>query len=412
MKKNKNGLPLDIQYCVKCNLSNQRPTSVNEYFHTSSTQHSTVEFDKDGICYGCNFVKKEFDQTINWDERERELIELCNKYRKNNGEYDCIVPGSGGKDSIFASHILKYKYKMNPLTVTWSPHMYTDIGKKNFESWLHNGGFDNFLYTPNPKVQRKITKEAVKNILHPFQPFIIGQKTFALKMAAKFNTPLIFYGEMGGKGGKKTKLTDKSFNQTKNQKGFEIDPLLGHEFKDAYLGGKKIAEYLDEGFNLNDFESYKPLDPEIIEKKNIEFYYLSYFLRWIPQENYYYSVKHVDFQSNQERTDGTHTKYVSLDDKIDGFFYYTSYIKFGIGRTMLESAEEIRHGHTTKEEGISLIEKFDGEYPTKYEQEFYNYIDMKKDEFLEICDKFRPNHIWEKKSNRWVLKKQLNKKIV
>ena len=412
MKKNKNGLPLDIQYCVKCNLSNQRPTSVNEYFHTSSTQHSTVEFDKDGICYGCNFVKKEFDQTINWDERERELIELCNKYRKNNGEYDCIVPGSGGKDSIFASHILKYKYKMNPLTVTWSPHMYTDIGKKNFESWLHNGGFDNFLYTPNPKVQRKITKEAVKNILHPFQPFIIGQKTFALKMAAKFNTPLIFYGEMGGKGGKKTKLTDKSFNQTKNQKGFEIDPLLGHEFKDAYLGGKKIAEYLDEGFNLNDFESYKPLDPEIIEKKNIEFYYLSYFLRWIPQENYYYSVKHVDFQSNQERTDGTHTKYVSLDDKIDGFFYYTSYIKFGIGRTMLESAEEIRHGHTTKEEGISLIEKFDGEYPTKYEQEFYNYIDMKKDEFLEICDKFRPNHIWEKKSNRWVLKKQLSKKIV
>ena len=412
MKKNKNGLPLDIQYCVKCNLSNQRPTSVNEYFHTSSTQHSTVEFDKDGICYGCNFVKKEFDQTINWDERERELTELCNKYRKNNGEYDCIVPGSGGKDSIFASHILKYKYKMNPLTITWSPHMYTDVGKKNFESWLHNGGFDNFLYTPNPKVQRKITKEAVKNILHPFQPFIIGQKTFALKMAAKFNTPLIFYGEMGGKGGKKTKLTDKSFNQTKNQKGFEIDPLLGHNFKDVYLGGKKIDEYLDEGFNLNDFESYKPLDPEIIEKKNIEFYYLSYFLRWIPQENYYYSVKHVDFQSNQERTDGTHTKYVSLDDKIDGFFYYTSYIKFGIGRTMLESAEEIRHGHTTKEEGISLIEKFDGEYPTKYEQEFYNYIDMKKDEFIEICDKFRPNHIWEKKSNRWVLKKQLNKKIV
>ncbi len=412
MKKNKNGLPLDIQYCVKCNLSNQRPTSVNEYFHTSSTQHSTVEFDKDGICYGCNFVKKEFDQTINWDERERELIELCNKYRKSNGEYDCIVPGSGGKDSIFASHILKYKYKMNPLTITWSPHMYTDVGKKNFESWLHNGGFDNFLYTPNPKVQRKITKEAVKNILHPFQPFIIGQKTFALKMAAKFNTPLIFYGEMGGKGGKKTKLTDKSFNQTKNQKGFEIDPLLGHNFKDVYLGGKKIDEYLDEGFNLNDFESYKPLDPEIIEKKNIEFYYLSYFLRWIPQENYYYSVKHVDFQSNQERTDGTHTKYVSLDDKIDGFFYYTSYIKFGIGRTMLESAEEIRHGHTTKEEGISLIEKFDGEYPTKYEQEFYNYIDMKKDEFLEICDKFRPSHIWEKKSNRWVLKKQLNKKIV
>jgi hypothetical protein len=144
-----------------------------------------------------------------------------------------------------------------------------------------------------------------------------------------------------------------------------------------------------------------------LKKKNIEFYYLSYFLRWIPQENYYYSVKHVDFQANEERTNGTHTKYVSLDDKTDGFFYYTSFIKFGIGRTMLESAEEIRHGHTTKEEGVSLIEKFDGEYPTKYEQEFYDYIEMNKDEFTEICDKFRPDHIWQRKSNRWVLRKTI-----
>tara|TARA_B100001564_G_C20669445_1_gene685440 strand:- start:4336 stop:5565 length:1230 start_codon:yes stop_codon:yes gene_type:complete len=408
IQKNKNGLPLKVKYCVKCNLSNQRPTSVNEYFHTSSTQHSTVEFDKNGVCYGCNFVEKEFDDTINWDDREKELIELCNKYRKNNGEYDCIVPGSGGKDSIFAAHVLKYKYKMNPLTVTWSPHIYTDIGKKNFDNWIHNGGFDNFLYTPNPKVQSRITREAVKQILHPFQPFIIGQKTFALKMAAKFNTPLVFYGEMGGKGGKKNKLTDKSFNQTKNQKGFEIDPLLGKKFEDAYLGGKKVGEYLDEGYNLNDFESYRPMNPEIIHEKNIEFYYLSYFLRWTPQENYYYAVKHADFQANEQRTEGTHTKYVSLDDKIDGFFYYTSYIKFGIGRTMLESAEEIRHGHTTKEEGKALIEKFDGEFPTRYEQEFYKYIDMTKNEFIEVCDKFRPEHIWEKKSNRWILKNNLD----
>lgn len=405
--KNKNGLPLEIKYCIKCNLSNQRPTSMNEYFHTSGSQHVTVEFDEKGVCAGCNFVEKEFDQTINWKDREQELIEICNKYRKNNGEYDCIVPGSGGKDSIFASHILKYKYKMNPLTVTWSPHLYTDAGWKNFQNWTHKGGFDNFLYTPNPVIQRKITQEATKNILHPFQPFIIGQKTFALKMAAKFNTPLIFYGEMGGKGGKKNKLTDRSFNETKDQKGFEIDPLEGKKFVDAYLGGKKVQQYLDEGMNLNDFESYKPLNPEIIESKKIQFYYLSYFLRWTPQENYYYAVKHADFLPNSQRTDGTYTKYVSLDDKVDGFFYYTSYIKFGIGRAMLESADEIRHGHTTKEEGKALIKKYDGEYPTTYEDDFYNYISMKKNDFIELCDKFRPNHIWEKKSNRWVLKKTL-----
>ena len=82
--------------------------------------------------------------------------------------------------------------------------------------------------------------------------------------------------------------------------------------------------------------------------------------------------------ANPERTEGTYTKYASLDDKIDGFFYYTSYIKFGIGRAMFDSASEIRHGHITKEEGKALIKKFDGEYPRKYEDEFLNYISMKK----------------------------------
>ena len=137
MEKNKNGLPLKVKYCIKCNLSNQQPTTINEYFHTSKTGYTTVEFDEKGICAACNFVKKKWDNTIDWNLREKELIELCDKNRKNNGEYDCLVPGSGGKDSVFASYVLKYKYKMNPLTVTWSPHLYTAIGLQNFTYWLH-----------------------------------------------------------------------------------------------------------------------------------------------------------------------------------------------------------------------------------------------------------------------------------
>ena len=62
---------------------------------------------------------------INWKEREIELIDLLKKYKKKSG-YDCVVPGSGGKDSAFTAHILKYKYGMNPLTVTWPP-FYTPI---------------------------------------------------------------------------------------------------------------------------------------------------------------------------------------------------------------------------------------------------------------------------------------------
>ena len=238
--KTSNGLPLDVKYCIKCNLSNQRTTGKNEYFHTEKTIHETVKFDDDGICAGCKFVEKEFDETINWNERERELKDLCDKFRKNNGEFDCLVPGSGGKDSVYASHVLKYKYKMNPLTVTWSPNLYTEIGWKNFQSWLHKGGFSNFLYTPNPKIHKLITREATKRLLHPFQTFIIGQKTFALKIAAKLNIPLIFYGEGQGKGGKNISHTAKSFSESKTQAGFEMDPLEGKDFKKLFLVENKL----------------------------------------------------------------------------------------------------------------------------------------------------------------------------
>ena len=407
MKRNKNGLPLEIKYCKECNLINQRNTSTNEYFHTPDTVFSTVEFDRNGVCAACNYVKKEFDNTIDWAEREKELWDLCDKHRKNNGEYDCIAPGSGGKDSVFASHVLKYKFKMNPLTITWSPHMYTDIGWANFQSWLHKGGFDNYLYTPNPKVHRKMSREATIRLMNPFQPFIIGQKTFPLKMAAQFNIPLVFYGENSGKGGKKISYKVKSFKDTKDQAGFELDPLKGKKFEDVYIGGKKVQEYLDEGFTKKDLSNYKPLDPNIMDEKNIDFYYLGYFLRWIPQEMYYYSVANTDFKANPVRSEGSYTKYSSLDDKMDGFFFYTAHIKFGCGRAMQESVSEVRHGHITKEEGKALINKFDGEYPQKYEKDFLDYISMNKNEFIELTDKFRPKHLWEKKSNQWVLKKPL-----
>lgn len=296
---------------------------------------------------------------------------------------------------------------MNPLTVTWAPHLYTNIGWKNFQNWLHKGGFDNYLFNPNGRVLRKLTKEATKNLLHPFQPFIIGQKTYVVKMADRFNIPLIFYGESPGEGGKKIPITEKGFtsvDKNSSQKGFELNPLAETSFENAYLGGKQVRELYSEGLNKNDLKAYEPLNPEIIKKKKINFYFLGYFLRWVPQENFYFASKHVDFQTNDFRTEGTYQKYASIDDKTDGFFYYTRYIKFGVGRAMIDSCSEIRNGHINKDEGKKLIEKYDGEYPSRFEKEFLDYIEMSKEEFENLCDEFRPDHIWEKKSNRWKLK--------
>ena len=198
------GLPEKVQHCKKCLMTNQNPFSVNEMVHGKEIKKEGLIIHEDGLCSACHYADKK-DIDIDWNAREKLLEELLDKHRSNDGSYDCVVPGSGGKDSGMASHILKYKYGMHPLTVTYSPLLYTNEGLKNMQNWINTGGFDNVLFTPNGKVHRLVTRLAVDKLFHPFQPFILGQKNLAPKIAAKYNINLIFFGETGAEYGDKKK---------------------------------------------------------------------------------------------------------------------------------------------------------------------------------------------------------------
>jgi hypothetical protein len=135
------GLPRKVKFCKKTLMSNQRPNSTLEYRHKISSKKKTIKFDTSGVSETWYYSRKK--EKINWEKREKELLDLLDKHRGKYGEFDCIVPGSGGKDSSYASHILKFKYGMNPLTVTWPPILYTDYGKANFRNWLSSGKLSN-----------------------------------------------------------------------------------------------------------------------------------------------------------------------------------------------------------------------------------------------------------------------------
>ena len=402
------GLPKQVEFCKRCVIPNTRATSCNEYQNTKNYRHQFIKFDQEGICSACRFNESKENADINWPEREKELLALLDQHRSRDGAYDCIVPGSGGKDSVYASHVLKYKYGMHPLTVTWAPHMYTDIGWKNFQNWMRVGGLSNYLYTPNGKIHRLLTRNAFLNILHPFQPFVLGQKTFGPKMAALFNIPLVFYGESPGDYGAHISINQKGFSTRVEEQadpthnlGFRMDHVdASMKPEEIFLGGRPMAEYLKEGIQLGELTDYLPLDPELIEKKKIKQYYLGYYLKWVPQECYYYAVKHTNFEANPERTEGTYSKYNSIDDKTDGFFYYTTFIKFGFGRATKDASQEIRNHHITREEGVALVSRFDGEFPKRYFKEFLDYIDLSEEEFWQTIDSFRDPHLWQKDGDR------------
>ena len=409
----KYGLPQDVRFCAKCVISNQRPNSAVEYAHTRATRKETIHFDADGVCDACR-LSEEKKRTIDWAEREKELRDLCDRYRSKDGSYDCLVPGSGGKDSFYASHILKYKFGMHPLTVTWAPHIYTEWGWKNFQAWIH-AGHDNYLMTPNGRVHRLLTRLALENLFHPFQPFIFGQKSLAPKMSILHKIPLVFYGENEAEYGNPIQDTSSAKRSW--------DYFTAQDQKQVFLGGTSIADLKQYfGLDQNDLQPYLPAKPEEVEAVKMEVHYLGYYLKWHPQAAYYYSVEHGGFQASPERTPGTYSKYNSIDDRIDDFHYYTTYIKFGIGRATYDAAQEIRNEEITRDEGVALVKKFDGEFPERFAEENFKYLSlparefpvasrmfeqpmMNRDYFMSLADSFRSHHIWRKDNGVWKLRR-------
>jgi N-acetyl sugar amidotransferase len=393
------GLPEKVIFCKRCCISNQRPSTKREFSKKSSQDTETVGFGEDGVCDTCKWF--DYKKTINWTDREEQLKKLCDKFRRNDGTYDVIVPSSGGKDSFYVAHQLKYVYGMNPLTVTWAPHMYTEIGWQNFQSMI-DAGFDNILVTPNGKVHRILTRLAFENLVNPFQPFIIGQKNAAPRVAMQYGVQLIMYGE----------------NQAEAHNKFDenLDPKMDishftkqSDTEDLYFGGVHLKELHQYGIKDHDMLMYKPLDRNEILKSGIEVHFYSFYKNWSPQENYYYAMEHSDFKPNPDgRSEGTYTKFASLDDRIDGQHYYTMFIKFGQGRAMNDVNRDIRDGFITREEGVELINKYDGEFPKKYFQDVLDYLGISEERYWEVIDAARSPHLWEKKDGNWILKHKVS----
>ena len=381
-----------VIFCTKCVESNQRYMGSIQHLDTKDNfkQRTSLE---DGVCGACKYFEQK--KNINWQDREKELVEILDKHRKTDGSYDVLLPGSGGKDSIFLSHILKYKYKMNPLTITWAPHIYTDIGWHNFKAWQRMG-FNNELHTPNPLIHKKLTKLAFTNLLHPFQPFVIGQTYLAPKLALEKKIDLIIYGDAYFEKGVGGNLYNISGHKNK--------ALFYSNSEDLYFGGVHISELEKYDISKRDLFPYLPLKNKEDEINKLTVLNLPFYLNYNPQSNFYFASEHSEFKVNPYRSEGTYTKYSSLDDKLDNLHFYTWFIKTGRGRATEDAALEVRNKIITREEAIALVKKYDGEFPKRYFKEILDYLQISEDEFVKTIDSFRPDYLWKKNKDGWKLK--------
>lgn len=368
-------LPKEVKYCRRCTMSNQRPR---------------ITFDEEGICSACRFAEKK-QTAIDWNIREKELQKLCDRFRKNDGSYDVIVPCSGGKDGSFVAHQLKKKYGMHPLTVTWASLVDSPVGKRNLANFIESG-FDNILFSPNQKVKRLLTKLSFELMGDPFQPFIYGQTNFPLKISVEYHIPLIMYGENG------------EVEYGGDMKNADLPTREITDHNKHYFSNIPPEKFLEYGITKQDLYPYMAPDFEKIKANKTEIHFMSYYVKWDPRGNYEYCKENTGFKPSKKRSIGTYTNFASLDDEIDGFHYWLGFVKFGIGRATADTAHEIRDGYMTKKEGIEFVKKYDGEFPEKYFKTFLEYCNITEEKFWNIVDSWRSDHIWVKKEGKWKLR--------
>ena len=385
-------LPKKIQFCRKCIISNQRPRT---------------EFDAEGVCNACRHAENKFQRGIDWAQREKELVKLLDKHRSKDGSWDVVVPSSGGKDSGLVAHQLK-EYGMHPLTATWAPFIYTNIGWQNYYNMVQ-AGFDGLMGWPNGLMHRKLARIAFELKGDPWEPFAYGQKAYAFQIAAKFKIPLVFYGESGEvEYGGSFKNVEKPYESPDDwdelyYKGAGINTILQEGYKMGILTKEDLAN--------NRLELYRSPTKKEVKKLGLQMHWWSYYKLWIPQENFYYAAKNTGFET-AGRTQGTYSKAFSIDDHLDPFHWYLAYIKFGYGRATREACSDIRCGHLTREEGVALAQRYDHEFPEKSFPAFLEYLGITEKHFWKIIDQYRLSHIWKKERAKWRRKTIVSNKSV
>lgn len=365
--------PEHVQFCTRCVVSNQRPR---------------IQFDSSGVCSACRYAERKNNGDIDWVQRAAALDALLDKHRRSSG-YDVIVPCSGGKDSAMIAHRLKHEYGMHPLCVKWAPFMYTDIGRRNWERFGYE--FDLLECTPRRDLHRKLARLAFEYYGDPFQPFVYGQLAWPMHVAVKFGIPLVMFGENGEAeyGGDPAANDRPCWNW--------------QDWDRVYTKGASVYTLTELGSDLGAITEEEELSfsrfydrPSVVDLQMgaPEFHWFSYYRPWHPQENYYYAAEHCGFEANDERSEGTYSKYASLDDKLDGLHYFMAFVKFGIGRATSDAAHEVRDGDITREEAVALVKRYDGEFPERHLDESLDYLGMAGGQLQTVIDRFRSDDVW------------------
>ena len=345
-----------------------------------------ISFDENGLCNACvwNKIKKDMD----WKPRKKELEDLLDKQRRNDGKFDCLVPLSGGKDGSYVAYNLKHKYGMNPLCVTITPPLPLSLGERNLRSFVESG-YNHISVNPDHEAMRVLNKLGFIKMGFPYYGWLTSITTAPIKIALSFNISLIFYGEDG-------EIEYGGSTETSKNPIYDVNYQ-----KKVYLEGGYEQVLNSSGLTKSQLYFFEyPID-KVLRESNIQLTHWSYFENWDPYRNYLVAKEKCGLQEAQTSNSGTFTNFSQNDQALYALHTYLMYLKFGFGRANQDASIEIRRGAMDREQAVNLVNLYDGHYPDEFIEVYLDYYKMEIGEFNAVIDHFANKELFEKSNERW-----------
>ena len=352
-----------MKYCRNCLNVDTRPN---------------IKFTEEGLCPPCDVYLK--PDEIDWGARKEELREVIDFGKQHNHSgYDCIIGVSGGKDSTRQALYVKETLGMNPLLVSlnYPPEQMTDTGAHNLSN-LIKLGFDCVNVSCSPRIWKKLMRSAFFNYGNWAKATEMALFSSVPRTAIAYQIPLIWWGEsaavvLGDLGMKGKSASDGNKLKYSNT-----------------LNGGDITWMLNEGVKKTDILQFTYPSDEEMKKASLRIVFLAHFWKDFS----------IFTNGNISALRGLQTRKISPADNADhwgtsmldeDFFILNmmiKWLKFGFGRASDNINEEIRYGRVTREQGIKIVELFDGKCSDEIIDRFCRYIEISLAEFWQVVDKY------------------------
>ncbi len=358
--------------CKSCLLPNTKPD---------------LHFEGD-TCLACKY-QKYHEEEIDWGERRKEFDELVSQMKRSDDTYDCLIAVSGGKDSTYQVYLATQVAGLKPLLVAFEPSRPTDVGRHNLKVMTNAFNCD-LIQLQKSSTYRKLARAGFDLVGDHEWPNHVGIFCWPVRMALTMGISTIFYGEAGGYIG------------LGRWEKIQSEKELTREHIEQYVGmnGLRLSDILetDDSIQKKDVLPYIYPSEEELKKLNITAYNLGHFFPWDTQENIKL-IKKYGWRPAPERTEMDFGNWESIDCGFMPMHQYFKFIKYGYSRATDHASYELRHNRMSKKQAIEYIRTYDWPLPTRYFEEFLEFLDIDEEYFFKTVDRFANPLLFETDAN-------------